>query len=261
MSPAINTFAQTGTPVTFSGNSGAPVTFAVASSAALLSSPDLGSGPGTLQPGTSSYTFTSTTATATSGVLVYWDASFSNATIAGCEGMTPKTYTTQVRTFTVVSPSPSPTETEAAAKKKQEEEASAKKKREEEAAVGTSSVSLADAVITVQGNGVSLVKLDCLGSASCVGQLTLSVKVASKAKGRKMSARAVKIGTVSFSITGDEAKTVKVMLTAAGRALLTADHGRLNASLMVLEPSPAPPQRQTEKVQLVQQKPHGKAKK
>jgi hypothetical protein len=76
-----------------------------------------------------------------------------------------------------------------------------------------------------------------------------------------MSARAVKIGTVSFSITGDEAKTVKVILTAAGHALLTADHGRLNASLMVLESSPVPSQTQTEKVQLVQQKAHGKAKK
>jgi len=40
MSPAINTYVQAGTPVTFSGNSGAPVTFAVASSAAGLSTPE-----------------------------------------------------------------------------------------------------------------------------------------------------------------------------------------------------------------------------
>jgi len=85
-------------------------------------SPDLGTGPGTLQPGTSSYTFTSTMPTATPGVLVYWDASFSNATITACEGMTPKTYTTQVCTFTVVSPALTAAEAAAAKKKKQEEE-------------------------------------------------------------------------------------------------------------------------------------------
>jgi hypothetical protein len=106
LSPAINAYVQQGTPVTFSGNSGAPVTFAVASSAALLSSPNLDSGLGTLQPGTSTYTFTSTKATATPGVLISWDASFSTATLEGCEGLTPTTYTTQARTFTVVSPPP-----------------------------------------------------------------------------------------------------------------------------------------------------------
>ena len=140
LSPANDTYVQAGTPVTFSGNSGAPVTFAIASSSALLSSPDIDSGLGALQPGTSSYTFTSTKAAVTPGILIRWDASFSNATLTACEGMTPKTYTTAVRTFTVVSP-PS-TEAEAAAKKHQEEAAAeAKKKREEEAPVGTGSVS------------------------------------------------------------------------------------------------------------------------
>jgi len=128
-SPAINTYVQAGTPATFSGNSSVPVTFAIASSSALLSSPDIDGGLGTLQPGTSTYTFTSAKATVTPGILIYWDASFSNATLEDCKGMTPKTYTTAVRTFTVVS-SP-PTAAEAAAKKKQEEEAAAKKKEEE----------------------------------------------------------------------------------------------------------------------------------
>jgi len=142
LSPAINTYVQAGTPVTFSGNSGAPVTFAVASSsAALLAGPDIDSGLGALQPGTSTYTFTSTKASATPGVLIFWDASFSNATLAACKGMAPKTYTTTVRTFTVTSPTPTDAERETAAKKKSEEEAAAKKKSEEEAPAGTGGVS------------------------------------------------------------------------------------------------------------------------
>jgi hypothetical protein len=106
LNPANGATVQTGTPVTFSGNSSAPVTFAVASSSALLSSPDIDGGPGSLQPGTSSYTFTSTKATATPGT-VYWDASFSDATLAECAGESSTTFTTQVRTLTVL-PAPSP---------------------------------------------------------------------------------------------------------------------------------------------------------
>jgi len=140
LSPANGATVQTGTPVTFSGSSTPPVTFAVASSTALLSSPDIDSGSGTLQPGTSTYTFTSTKATATPGT-VYWDASFSDATIAECAGESPTTFTTKARTFTVVSPSPPATETEAAAKRKQEEEAAAKKKSEEKAPAGAGGVS------------------------------------------------------------------------------------------------------------------------
>jgi hypothetical protein len=106
LSPANSATVQTGTPVTFSGSSTPPVTFAFASSTALLSSPDIDSGPGTLQAGTSTYTFTSTKTAATAGT-VYWDASFSDATLAECAGESPTTFTTQVRTLTVL-PAPSP---------------------------------------------------------------------------------------------------------------------------------------------------------
>jgi len=75
LSPANGATVPAGTSVTFSGNSGVPVMFAVASSPALLSSPDIDSGVGSLQPGTSSYAFTSTKATAIPGTI-YWDASF-----------------------------------------------------------------------------------------------------------------------------------------------------------------------------------------
>jgi hypothetical protein len=110
LSPANGATVQTGTPVTFSGSSTPPVTFVVASSAALLSSPDIDSGSGTLQPGTSTYTFTSTKATATPGT-VYWNVSFSDATIAECAGESPTTFTTKARTLTVLPPPSPPTTT------------------------------------------------------------------------------------------------------------------------------------------------------
>ena len=257
LSPAINTYVQAGAPVTFSGNSEAPVTFAVASSSALLSSPDLDSGLGTLQPGTSSYTFTSTKATVTPGILIYWDVSFSTATLAACEGLTPKTYTTTVRTFTVVSPPP--TAAEAAAKKKQEEEVAANKKKEEEeaAAVATGSVYLASTHITTTSSGEAAVKLACTGTGTCAGKVTLTGKSTPK-KGKK--AKTQTIGTATFSIPVGKTATVEIKLDAAGRALLSSDHGRLGASLTILKTSPAPSQTHTESVQLVQQKAHGKAK-
>jgi hypothetical protein len=143
-------------------------------------------------------------------------------------------------------------------------EAAALKKREEEEATTqqpAGNVALAGNAITVQGGGVSLVKLTCLGSASCQGRLTLSVTITSKVKGTKKPVRTVSIGTASFSVAGDEAKAVKVKLNIAGRALLSIDHGRLSASLTILESSPSPSQTHTENVQLVRQKAHGHAKK
>jgi hypothetical protein len=153
-----------------------------------------------------------------------------------------------------------------AARQKQEEErrqeeAAIKKKQEEEAKIpATGSVSLASTSVAVQSNGSALVKLNCLGIASCHGKLTLSAKIAAKDKGKKQPARTVKIGTVSFSISGDETKTVKIKLDAAGGALLSADHGRCGASLAILELAPSPENTQTKTVQLLQRK-AAKAKK
>jgi hypothetical protein len=124
----------------------------------------------------------------------------------------------------------------------------------------TGGVSLDSSTITVQSNGTALVKLDCLGVASCQGKLTLTAKVAAKAKGRskgdgkKGSVRAVSIGSAGFSIAGDETKTVKIALNAAGRGLLSADHGRCSASLALLELAPGPVNTQTKAVRLVQDK-------
>ncbi len=116
-----------------------------------------------------------------------------------------------------------------------------------------SSVSLASTGITVQGGRVSLVQLECLGAASCNGKLTLSAKIAAKAKGAKKRSHMVAIGTADFSISGDETTTVKLDISATGRALLGADHGRLRASLAILELAPSPDSTLTKTVQLIQQ--------
>lgn len=104
---------------------------------------------------------------------------------------------------------------------------------------------------------MALVKLNCLGIASCHGKLTLTAKSTVGRKGKKQ-ARTVAVGTMSFSIPGDETKTVQVGIDAAGRTLLKADHGRLGASLAILELAPSPMNTSTKTVQLVQQKTHGK---
>lgn len=134
LNPADGATVVAGTAVTFSAESGveSPMTVKVASSQALVSSPDIDSGLGASQP-LAQYTFTSTKAAATPRTI-YWTASFTR-TLKDCEEP-PVTFTLPARTLTVL---PTPAE-EAATKKNQEEEAAAKKKREEEAAGGTGSV-------------------------------------------------------------------------------------------------------------------------
>jgi hypothetical protein len=112
--------------------------------------------------------------------------------------------------------------------------------------------------ITVQSSGEAIVKLACAGTARCSGKLTLTVKRATK-KGEK--AKTETIGTATFSIPPNETTSIKVTLSAAGKALLSVDHGRLGATLSILKSSPAPSQTHTDSVHLVQQKAHGTAKK
>ena len=235
----------TGTPVTFSGEYGHPLTFSVASSPALLSSPDIDSGPGALQPGTSLYTFTSTTVAATPRTI-YWDASFT-FTPADCEG--PSTFTTPARTLTVVSPSPT-------------EEAAATNNREEPA-VPTGSVSLDGATIDVQSARQAVVELACAGTGTCSGMLTLAVngtKGHGSRTGEKASSTMRTIGSAKFSTSAGRTAMVWLTLNAIGRALLKVDHGRLSANLTIVESSSGLSRTHSETVQLVQQK-AAKAKK
>ncbi len=119
----------------------------------------------------------------------------------------------------------------------------------------TGGVTLASTGIVVQKNGMAMVKLSCLGIETCHGKLTLTAKDVAKArdaKGKKASAVAIR--STDFSIAGDETKSVKVDLNAAGRALLSADHGHCSASLAILELAPGREDTQMKVVRLVRRK-------
>jgi hypothetical protein len=142
---------------------------------------------------------------------------------------------------------------EAIAAKKRQEEASAKKQEAKIAVAAT--VSLTGSVLKVQSGGKAMVELTCVGTAPCTGKLTLTVTSKGKGKhGRKAKAKAETIGTAAFSIPAGKTGLVTIKLTAVGRALLKAAHGKLSASLTILKSSPNPASTERESVQLVQKK-------
>jgi hypothetical protein len=257
LQPASGAIVPAGTPVTFSGESSHALTFSVASSPALLATPDIDSGAGS-QSG-SSYGFTSAKATATPRTI-YWTASF---TFTPNECETPSTFTTPVRTLIVA---PTAAELEAAmrqqeaeaSEKQAAEEAAVKKKAEEVAAAGR--VILDGLTVDVVRSHYAVLKLTCSDVATCAGRLTLTGKSTTE-KGDKTRTKATTIGTATFSIQAGEAATVKLTLNPAGKTLLSVGHGHLNATLTILKSSPAPSQTLTENVQLALEKAHGKAKK
>jgi hypothetical protein len=125
----------------------------------------------------------------------------------------------------------------------------------------TATVSLASTAIAVEHGRTSVIKLTCKGTATCTGKLTLTVRTQGmfekhgrSGKGRQRRSKTTTIATASFSISPGKTATIDVKLNAPGRALLSADHGRLSASLTILKSSPAPSQTHTESVQLVQRK-------
>lgn len=107
-----------GDPVTFSApsdflSSQLPLTFAVASSPALLANPDIDQGPGQPSPSEHMQVFTSLKATATAGT-VYWQVSFEAAEVPECGGVESGLVSIPPRTL-VVEPAPVPaTQTQAA---------------------------------------------------------------------------------------------------------------------------------------------------
>jgi hypothetical protein len=141
---------------------------------------------------------------------------------------------------------------EAAAVKRRQEEANASldKSREVAKAAATGSVSLDGSVLSIQSGGKGSVKLICTGTATCAGKLTLMV---TGKHGKK--AKAETIGTAAFSIpAGKIGHVVTITLTATGRALLKADHGKLGAILTIVKSSPAPTSTARASVQLVREK-------
>lgn len=256
LSPSNNASVVAGTAVTFSGESGAeaPLTFSVASSPALLASPDIDSGPGSLQPGTSTYTFTSTKATATPRTI-YWDASFTR-TLIDCEGP-PVSFTTTVNTLTVQL---SATE-EAAANHKHEEEVAEENKAREEAALAADNVSLDGVAIDLQSDHKAAIRLACAGTATCSGTLKLTAK-STTVQRKKKRTKTVIVGTGAFLIGAGRTATINLALNKIGRALLGPVHGGSSATLTILRTSPGPSKTQTQTLDVyLEQQKTSKAKK
>ena len=128
------------------------------------------------------------------------------------------------------------------------------------ATAASGSVSLAGSTITVQRSGEAQVKLACASTTTCSGKLTLTAKVTTR-KGKKKQTKTQTIGTATFSIPAGKTVTIKLKLNGTGRALLSAAHGRLGATLTILKTSPAPSNTQTKSVHLAQQKATKKGKK
>jgi hypothetical protein len=107
----------------------------------------------------------------------------------------------------------------------------------EAAKVHNEGVALSGTNLTVQGGAVALAKLDCKEAEGCNGTLTLVAKETSKSKGHRKTTptRTVKVGTGTFSLEAGETGTAKIHLNAMGRALLSAGHGHLAASLAIEE--------------------------
>ena len=141
---------------------------------------------------------------------------------------------------------------EALAAKKHLEETPTKKQEEAKIAVA-GSVSLTGSILSVHSGGKTSVKLTCTGTATCAGKLTLIVTLKGKSKGKHgKKAKTETIGTAAFSIPAGKTGGVTITLTAAGRTLLKAGHGKLSASLTILKSSPAPASTQHKTVQLLQ---------
>jgi hypothetical protein len=137
-------------------------------------------------------------------------------------------------------------EAEAAAKRKAEEEAAARRKHEEELRK-TCGISVGHPTIKVV-RGEAAITLIGAGTTTCGGRVTLV------AKSPHRNGSAKNVGTASFSILAGTRQTVRLRLTAAGRAFLSAAHGHLNATLAILKSSPSPASTETHRVYLVRAK-------
>ncbi len=108
--------------------------------------------------------------------------------------------------------------------------------------------SLASITVAVGGDGVAAVKLRWTGTGTnmCSGKLTLRARV----KGRNARPKTMLIATGSFSLPAGGAGMVTLKIDGVGRALFSAAHGRLSASLAILKLFPGPSEAQTEAVVL-----------
>jgi hypothetical protein len=111
---------------------------------------------------------------------------------------------------------------------------------------GACAATLLSKRISVGPYNHALLKLVGTGAGRCAGKLRLRVKIGLGHRRFKLKT----IGTAIFSIASGKRLSVSVKLNAAGRALLRAGHGRLNASLLIVRSSPAPLLARTASVRL-----------
>jgi len=104
--------------------------------------------------------------------------------------------------------------------------------------VVTSNASVAESVVAVQADRAAL-RVTCTGPVTCKGKLTLTAKGTTRKGGKKHTTNEY-AGGGGFFIAPGHTVTVAVALSAAGRSLLAAVHGRLSATLTILKSSPSP---------------------
>jgi hypothetical protein len=117
-----------------------------------------------------------------------------------------------------------------------------------EARAASCKTSLASLTVAVRSEGMVAVKLRWIGTGTdgCSGKLMLRAKV----KERSQRPKTMLIGTGSFSLPVGGMKIIRLKLDSVGRALLSAAHGRLGASLSILKLVPGPAEAQIQAVQL-----------
>jgi hypothetical protein len=116
--------------------------------------------------------------------------------------------------------------------------------------------SLLSKKISVQRHKLAVFKLVGTGLGRCSGKLRLRVRL--KLGHHRFMLKT--IGTAVFTISAGRRVSVSVKLNRAGRALLRAHHGRLNASLLLVKSSPLPSLARTASVRLAPQPPTRKPK-
>jgi hypothetical protein len=107
--------------------------------------------------------------------------------------------------------------------------------------------SLRSRQLSVQSRYRVLLKLVGTGTGACSGTLRLRVKL--KLPNKRYQTKT--IGTAAFTISSGKAATILVKLNAAGRRLLKQGHGRLSATLVIVEALPAPVRAHTASVHLI----------
>jgi hypothetical protein len=114
-------------------------------------------------------------------------------------------------------------------------------------------VSLVGETVAVSSSGGASVKLACAGGERCTGELELIGKRSSEGKDTRKGSRTVLLGSAKFSLAAGRRAGVEIELTAAGRALLRAGHGRLDARLTIRESAPQQGESRTRGVRLLAQ--------